>query len=96
MVTRRTMRFKATISAAEGREYMRLERERLRRELEERARRDACAAHRFVRVEAEPPSWYCPNCSAPAGLDYVRGFVSGLIAAGADPSAFVADYGTWP
>ena len=85
----RSVRFKAAISAAAARE-------RLRRELEERMRRDACPAHRFVRVEAEPPSWYCPNCNSPAGLDYLRGFVSGLIATGADPAAFVADYGAWP
>ena len=85
----RTLRFKATISGAQARKL-------LRRELEERIRRDACMFHRFVRVESEPPSWYCPECNAPAGLDYVRGFVSGLIAAGEEPAKFVADYGTWP
>lgn len=85
----RTLRFKARISAEQAREH-------LRRELEERSRRDACMSHRFVRVESEPPSWYCPACNSPAGLDYVRGFVSGLIAGGEEPANFVADYGTWP
>ena len=89
MVTRRTFRFKAMISGAEARERLRLERK-------ERARRDACPSHFFIRVEGEPPSWFCPSCNSEAGLDYVRGFVSGLIAAHVDPARFIADYGTWP
>ncbi len=96
-MTHRTIRVKLrSPTGGELRESRAEVRERLRLELEERARRDACMFHRFVRVEAEPPSWYCPKCNAPVGLDYIRGFVSGLIAAGEEPANFVADYGTWP
>ena len=89
MVKRRMFRLTATISGAEARALLRLE-------LEEQARRDACPSHYFVRAASEPPSWYCPHCRSAAGLDYVRGFVGGLIAAHTDPAAFVADYGAWP
>ena len=60
------------------------------------ARRDACARHEFYRVQAKPPRWYCPHCDAGAGAGYVRAFERGLIAAGADPQTFIADYGAWP
>ena len=62
----------------------------------ERARRDACASHEFVRVGINPPSWYCPKCKCGANRDYVRGFAAGLIAIGGEPAKFIADYGTWP
>lgn len=61
-----------------------------------RARRDACAAHEFIRVQREPPKWYCPHCKAAADQVYVRAFERGVIAAGADPRKFIADYGEWP
>lgn len=77
------------IPAAELKEAMR----RLR---EERARRDACKEHQFVRVAQEPPRWFCPRCQSPADVDYVRGFASGVLAAGGDPASFIADYETWP
>jgi hypothetical protein len=90
VVTRRTIRIKlGPISGAELRKQQRLEREEI-------ARRDACPSHLFLRVAGEPPRWYCLKCNSGAGLDYVRGFVSGLIASDEDPAVFIADYGTWP
>ncbi len=89
-MTRRTIRIKlGPISGAELRERQRLERE-------ERARRDACFSHEFVRVGNDPPRWYCPKCNSGAGQEYMRGFLSGLIAAGEEPAHFIADYGAWP
>lgn len=71
-------------------------RAQLRRADEERARRDACVFHFFVRVANESPRWYCPKCNSGVGQEYIRGFVSGLIASGEEPAKFIADYGTWP
>jgi hypothetical protein len=87
--TRTILKRRFEISGAELRQQL--------AELDEhRRRRDACGAHEFVRTSIEPPAWHCPHCRCTERADYVRGYSSGLVAAGADPRRFIADFGAWP
>ena len=61
-----------------------------------RLARDACRQHFFTRVQRQPPKWRCLHCQGLAGTVYLRAFERGLIAAGAEPQNFIADYGAWP
>jgi hypothetical protein len=83
VVKRITMRFRA--SGAE----LRAQLQSLR---EAQKRCDRCRHHQIRPVDKTSPLYRCDRCESVFGEDYVRAFVSGVLAGGGDPSRFVADY----